>query len=483
MESPITVKAEQSPSVPAAVPPEPAPPSESTEPVILTLAVAPPAEEPQEQENYQTRLRAKSDQLTALQLKQKAANVVLHSRLKPTLFQSDLIEPVPSSTLLYTVNGQNFYMYDDLPLNRRGYKYKPCRANGLLKSNLYLTGDYPPYGIRVDYFDRSPGVACSEDMTGVTTQHGWLSARSNIGIREGTYYFEFDIVNANNSSDKSHVRVGLARKEAALEAPVGFDGYGYCLRDLTGQKITLSRPKPFMPEEMGGFSSGDTIGMVVELPSLKVQREHCAEFAKEFQTSRKKKRRAGQLAADEEERKLNLYGNIVRDQVPIKYKNGLYFEQFEYTTTKQMDHLLNPVTVFGERAILEKNNDTKPALPTIPNSKIVIYKNGECVGTMFEDLYLFLPLNANDDASAADAITKQLLNTFYRNTDDGSLGYYPMMSVFLNGIVKLNAGPHFKYEVPSGALPLSENYASKIAEDVYWDIVDEVEAEYLDSFE
>lgn len=481
MDIPIAVKTEEISSIPATISQTPDP--ATSEPPQFSPPPTRSPEEAKEQENHQTRLKAKSDQLTALQLKQRAANVVLHSRLKPTLFQSDLVELEPSSTLLYTVNGQIFYVYDDLPLNRRGYKYKPCRANGLLKSNLYLTGDYAPYGVRADYFDRSPGVACSEDMSSVTTQNGWLSARSNIGIREGKYYFEFEIVNANNSSDKSHVRVGIARKEAALEAPVGFDGYGYGLRDLTGQKITLSRPRPFMPTSMGGFSSGDTIGMLVELPSLETQREHCAEFAKEFQTSRKKKRRAGQLAADEEERKLNLYGNVVRDQVPIKYKNGLYFEQFEYTTTKQMDHLLNPVTVFGERAVLEKNNDNKPALPTIPNSKIVIYKNGQCVGTMFEDLFLFLPLNANDDASAADAITKQLLNTSYRNTDDGSLGYYPMMSVFLNGVVKLKAGPDFKYDLPDGALPLSEIYAVKVAEDVYWDILDEVEAEYLDSFE
>lgn len=456
--------------------------SSSTESIIQPLATA-PVEESKEKENHVTRLKSKSSQLTSLQLKQKAANIILHSRLKPAVFQSESIDLEPTSTLLFTVKGEEFYVYDDLPLNRRGYKYKPCRENLELEANLYLTGDYAPYAARASYFDRSPGVACSKDMSAVTTQHGWLSARSNVGIREGKFYFEFDIVNGNNSSDKSHVRVGIARKEAALEAPVGFDGYGYGLRDLTGQKITLSRPKPFMPEEFGGFSSGDTIGFLVELPSLEVQREHCAQFAKECQSGRRKKRKAGQLAADDEERRLNLYSNVFRDQVPIKYKNGLYFEQFEYTPSKQMDHLLNPVTVFGEKAILEKTNDAKPSMPTIPNSKIVVYKNGQHVGTMFENLYLFLPLNVDQDVSAADTNTKQQQNPSYRNTDDGSLGYYPMMSVYLNGIVKLNPGPDFKYGAPKGALPLSENYANKIVEDMYWDILDEVEAEYLDSFE
>lgn len=455
--------------------PEPIP----AEPLIQPLAAV-PAEETKEKENHVTRLKAKTEQLSALQLKQKKANIVLHSRLKPTAFALDTLDLEPSATAQISVKNMTFNLHDDLPLNRRGYKYKPCRLNRELSANLYLTGDFAPYTVRASYFDRSPGVACSEDMSAVTTQHGWLLARSNVGMREGKHFFEFDIVNSNNDSDKLHVRVGIARKEAALEAPVGFDGYGYGLRDLTGQKITLSRPKPFMPEEFGGFSSGDTIGLLVELPLLEEQREHIAKFSREANSHRRKKKRIGQLLADEEERKLNMHLNVVRDQVPIKYKNGLFFEQFEYTTTKQMDHLLNPVTVFGEKAILEKTNDTKPAIPTIPNSRIVVYKNGQKVGTMFEDLYLFLPSNADDES---EPNTKQQLNALYRNTDDGLLGYYPMMSVYLNGIVKLNPGPDFKFPVPEGALPLSDTYASKIVEDTYWDLVDEVEAEYLDSFE
>lgn len=449
------------------------------EPLIQPLAAV-PTEETKEKENHVTRLKSKTEQLSALQLKQKKANIVLHSRLKPTAFALDTLDLEPSATAQISVKNMTFNLHDDLPLNRRGYKYKPCRLNRELSANLYLTGDFAPYTVRASYFDRSPGVACSEDMSAVTTQHGWLLARSNVGMREGKHFFEFDIVNGNNDSDKLHVRVGIARKEAALEAPVGFDGYGYGLRDLTGQKITLSRPKPFMPEKFGGFSSGDTIGLLVELPLLEEQREHVARFSKEANSHRRKKKRIGQLLADEEERKLNMHLNVVRDQVPIKYKNGLFFEQFEYTTTKQMDHLLNPVTVFGEKAILEKTNDTKPTIPTIPNSCIVVYKNGQKVGTMFEDLYLFLPSNADDES---EPNTKQQQNALYRNTDDGLLGYYPMMSVYLNGIVKLNPGPDFKFPIPAGALPLSDSYVRKIVEDTYWDLMDEVEAEYLDSFE
>lgn len=456
---------------------------ETPEAAPIEPQVAPVKEEPQPKESTSnaTRLKTKAEGLSALELKQKIANIVVHPRLKPTPFDLENFEMEPVVTLEYGLVGQRFVQFDDLPLNKRGFKYKPCRPNKLFLSNLYLTADYAPHGVRVSYFDRSSGIACSEAMDAITTQNGWLSARSNVGVREGKWYFEYDILNANKDSDKSHVRIGIARKEASLEAPVGFDGYGYGLRDLNGQKITLSRPKPYM-ENDEGFTSGDTIGFLIELPSLEEQRKHNEQFAKELHQTSKKRKRAGQAAAEEEEKKLNLHQNIVRDQIPIKYKNALYFEQFEYTPTKQMDHLLNPVTVFGEKAILEKT-DKPPTLPTIPKSKITMFKNGKSHGTMFENLYSFLPLNGDNDTAASDANTKQQQNPAYRNTDDGSLGYYPMMSAFLNGVVRLNPGPDFKFPVPQGSRPLCERYEERVVEEWLYDLVDEVEADYLDSFE
>ncbi|GEQ67301.1 hypothetical protein JCM33374_g965 [Metschnikowia sp. JCM 33374] len=414
--------------------------------------------------------------------KKRKANVVVQSRLKPTKFAYDSIITDPVVTGQNTVKDGTFFHYDDVPLNRRGYKYRICKPNRVLTATQYSTTELPPYNVRASYFDKSQGVGCSEDMLSITTQNGWLSARCNVAMREGKHYFEYDIINANNPDDKAHVRVGIGRKESALDAPVGFDGYGYGLRDLNGQKVTLSRPQEFMSE---GFSSGDTIGFLVELPPLERQRAGNVEFLKEFRNKHPKKSKLTQAAKEEEdeEKKFNAFNNIHRDQIAIKYKNGLFFEQFEYTRTKQMDHLLNPVTVFGETAVLERNADAQPTIPTIPESRIVVYKNGKCVGEMFNGIYSFLPLDLADDSAATDANTKQQQNPSYRNTDDGSLGYYPMMSVFSKGVVKINAGPDFKHPVPEGAIPLCERYDESVVEEWLWDLVDEVEADYLDSFD
>lgn len=386
-----------------------------------------------QEDGVTTRLKA-TPALTALELKQRAANVVVHQRLKPTSLALDTPDSRPNPSHKYTLDGRQFALHDDLPLNRRGYKYKPCRRHVQLAANMYLTVEAEPHGVRVSYFDRASAMAVSDDLSTVTTPGGWMSARANVAMRQGRHYFEYDIVRANDGG-RAHVRIGVARREAALEAPVGFDGYGYAVRDVGGERVTLSRPRPYMPAAEHGFRTGDTVGFLVELPPAPG-------------------------------------ANVVRDQLPIKYKNGLYFEQFEYTALKQMAHLLNPVTVFGEKAVLSA--PAAPQLPTLQGSRVVVFKNGVCMGPMFEDLYLYAP-HAGE--------TTQLQNPAYANTDDGLLGYYPMMSAFAGGIVRLNPGPHFKHDVPQGARPLCDRYSEKVVEEWYWDLVDEVEAQYLDSFD
>lgn len=449
--------------------------------------------------------KLQQDQLNKSLLKQKTHNVIVQSRLKPVPFKHlDLYNFGPQQPQIspaFTIGDKGFYQTDDHPFNRRGFKYKPCQPNPIFKSNLYSTTDLSPFKVRISHFDRSNGIAFNKDLDTVSTNQGWRSVRSNVPIREGKYYFEFNIISANDPSTKGHVRVGVARKEASLEAPVGFDGYGYGLRDLNGQKMTLSRPKEFMSlkndSDLQNFKSNDTIGFLIELPDLKKHREALKRFVNEKQSEKpvkldespaKKKRKTKKDSGNNDEFKFNLHDNILRDQIPIKYKNALYYEQFEYTPTKQMDHLLNPVTVFGEKAILEEQNNlihSSQNIPKIPNSKIIVFKNGIEIGCMFEDLYSFLPVKFDDDLiDETISNLKQDQNSNYRNTDDGSLGYYPMLSVFLNGIVGLNPGPDFKYPIKDDLVkPLSDRFDESIVEEWMWDLIDEIELEYLDSFE
>lgn len=423
--------------------------------------------------------------------KQREHNVIIHPRLKPVPFKGlDIyVSGHPTPNEVVTINNVTFYQSEDYPFNKRGFKYKACRPNPDFPSNLYATTDMAPDNVCVSLFDRSNGILYSRDLNAIAAQEGWRSARTNIGIREGKYYFEFKIVNAN---DKSHVRIGISRREASLEAPVGFDGYGYGIRDVNGEFMTISRRQDFVVE--GGFCTGDVIGFLVELPSLTEQRAALSKFVKERleaigdiedKEKVKKKRKVTKKESLQDNEKFTAHGNILRDQIPIRYKNSLYYEQYEYTTTKTMDHLLNPITVFGEKAILESDDKTKN-IPIIPNSRIRIFKNGVEQPKSITDLYSFLPTNVAEsgDLSLGPNL-KQLQNPNYRNTDDGSLGYYPMLSAFQGGAVSINPGPEFQYAPPAETdfKPLSDRFDEEVVHEWYWDLLDEVEAQYLDSFE
>ena len=58
-----------------------------------------------------------------------------------------------------------------------------------------------------------------------------------------------------------------------------------------------------------------------------------------------------------------------------------------------------------------------------------------------------------------------------------------MLSAFQFGVVNLNAGPNFEFPPLDPVKPLSDRYNEQVVEQYYWDLVDEVEAEYLDSFD
>lgn len=252
-------------------------------------------------------------------------------------------------------------------------------------------------------------------------------------ITSGKVYWEFNILNSDNDSD-AHVRIGVGRREASIEAPVGFDGYGYGIRDKTGQGVHLSRLRNFME---GGFHTGDVIGVVLELP---------------------------EVAND------NKFVDVVRDQIAIRYRHRLYWEKFDYVSTEKMDHLLNPVIVFGERAVPDLN-PWKP--DTLPGSKLKIYKNGEFIGVAFEDLYDFNP--PHSELKTNNKRKEDIHN------NNGTLGYYPTISVFKKGVAEINSGPEFKYkpqDLDPDVVDLYDIYNQRIADDTVWDIIDEIEAEF-----
>jgi COMPASS component BRE2 len=318
----------------------------------------------------------------------------------------------------------------------------------------------------------------------VTTEKGFRLARANVAVREGRWYWECKITRGtlkdkgpNDPDSHGHVRVGWARREASLDAPVGFDAYSYGIRDVEGQTVHMSRPKDFFPPGQD-LREGDVIGLEIQLPS-----EHLHRKVVQGQYN------PAVDLLDEEGLAAAEAPNIVRDRIPIRFKAHIYFEKIDYHTTKELDDLMNPSPMGSSGPIGSSEAPNPhhkfPSLRTLPQSYIKIYKNGVDMGTAWTDLLAFLP-----------PASKPLAQPGARDgLDDGMLGYYPAVSVFRGGAAEVNFGPKFWYPPPGygeqqedvemeGAeetqtrlkriRAVCERYDDQIVEDIVYDVIDEV---------
>lgn len=277
-----------------------------------------------------------------------------------------------------------------------------------------------------------------------------------------------------------HFRAGISRREASLEHPCGFDAYSYGIRDAHGQTFHMSMPEKFFPPEES-LCQGDVVGFELQLPSLALHR-------RVVEGSYNK---AADLVDDLDPSGVETVNprTLLRDRYPIRYKNELYHEHYDYQPTKELEERFQPPAFGGTGANAQPPNPNHafPALRTLPNSFLKVYKNGRPMGTAFEDLLAFLPPASRPSAQGVR-----------EGLDDGTLGYYPSVAVFSGGAIEANFGPTFAYPpssiapadgdtpmegtaVPSNSSPLtrlrpvSDRYDEQIAEDVVFDVVDEVD--------
>ncbi|CRK33854.1 hypothetical protein BN1708_016286 [Verticillium longisporum] len=377
-----------------------------------------------------------------------------------------------------------FFETSDHVYNKKSYHYTHCIADPAFPSSLYYRQTEPfPHGPHMSFEDSATHMFFDQSGRHITTHKGFRMTRANVAIRQGRFYYEVKINRGivkdpkpGDPESNGHVRMGFARREAAVDAPVGFDAYSYGIRDKAGQKVYMSRPKDFFPAGED-IQEGDVIGLEIQLPSEHLHRKVVTgryNPAVDLDTS---------ASSDPPHGGTSEAPNIVRDRIPIRFKAHIYFEQIDYHTCKELEDLMSPNPVVNPDSAEQPNPvHALPALRTLPGSHIKVYKNGVPMGTAFEDLLAFLP-PASKPLAAPGA---------REGFDDGMLGYYPAVSVFRGGAAEVNFGPDFW--CPPGAspgqkdmamggvddaraplLPVSDRYTEQIAEDVVYDIIDEVD--------
>lgn len=348
--------------------------------------------------------------------------------------------------------GSPYCSTEPLCINRLNFRYTPAGLAESDTGNPLRTIESAPTSFRVSWEDRSPFVKVTPDGLSLKGDKGFRSARCNAPVREGKWYMEIKIElgggDATPDSQRvegSHVRLGWARREAPLNGPVGLDGYSYGYRDRTGEKVHLSRPRPYGKS----FKSGDVVGMYISLPSPRRQPNKKDPYDP---------------------------AHIKRERIAIDFKGQEYFESYEYSQSKEMLALMEandrgkvtsstPAPPPTKKSATVKNlpsisrgGKTAPSepvpmrpLPTLgPESCVAFFLNGECQGIAYQDLYDYLPLRApphkgnEKKRSHKDGLREHKENPF----DDGSLGYYPIISLFNGAEVKLNPGPNFDFPPP-----------------------------------
>lgn len=379
--------------------------------------------------------------------------------------------------------------------NKKNFRYTHCTAvPSFTHSYYYRNTDAKPYGARMSLSDSDRNFLFDEG-TGcvVTNEKGWRMGRANVVAREGTFYYEVKILKgvcpstgnpttngtaadalprkSSHAGPVPHVRIGWARREAPLDAPVGFDGYSYGLTDTRLEPMHKSRASKFLdkgadaaqapapPKKSGksksagagtkakqppstAFSAddsareGDVIGLSITLPSLTLHRKIAAGTYNPLVDVG-----TGEDTTGNDD--LDAAPNIVRDRFPVPYKGGMYFESIQYAASKGMEG-------YGDRGPFSKEtpspNHADATLRSLPGSLVRVWKNGRRVGTAFKEVMAFLPPCSHP---ANEKGVRPGL-------DDGMVGYYPAVGVFSGAVAQVNFGPEWwcspeGFEGPTGA--------------------------------
>ncbi|KAE9400764.1 hypothetical protein BT96DRAFT_857039 [Gymnopus androsaceus JB14] len=344
--------------------------------------------------------------------------------------------------------GSSYFKTDLIGVNRVGFRYVPAGIKPSGSVIQFRTIESNPCSYRISWEDRSPFIHVTKDGLGLLGTKGYRSARGNAPVREGKWYMEVKILRGGGESsnegmrDGCHVRVGWGRREAPLNGPVGLDGYSYGYRDKTGEKVTLSRPRPYG----AAFRSADVIGMYISLPPTRVANPKDPSDP----------------------------AHLNRERIAIDFKGQEMFEMQEYPQSKEMTALMDysgksshsaslPSTSskkgtggkLPERSgaststVQNKNADLRP-LPTLQGSRIAFFVNGQCQGDAFQDIYDFLQLRQTDRKAKEKKRYREGLKESHKDNpfDDGTLGYYPFISLFNDASVQINLGPDFDFPPP-----------------------------------
>uniref|UniRef100_A0A0R3X4A3 B30.2/SPRY domain-containing protein n=1 Tax=Hydatigena taeniaeformis TaxID=6205 RepID=A0A0R3X4A3_HYDTA len=320
----------------------------------------------------------------------------------------------------HPVNTENYrYALVEVDPHAKGRKqWDECEntAGKPIPGYFYRVCLYPK--VVLSLHDRAQQMKVQDSQTSVTGEKGYSMTRATHSVHTGTWYYEATIT---DHPEGSATRIGWSQLMGNLQAPCGYDKFSYSWRSRLGTVFHNSRGKHYAES---GYTKGDVIGCLIHLPKVAsadmipstsgVHAPPPGPVKYNKSGARSEFVRTKSLM---EAPLINYLPETYKDRPLIKFRNYYYFEEK------------------GDPQALEKQ------LQPLPQSKIVFYRNGECLGVAFRDIY----------AGA----------------------YYPAISIYKSATVSVNFGPDFKYppQEPENWLPMSARRESAEIEQAMADMM------------
>lgn len=376
------------------------------------------------------------------------------------------------STSQENSNVQN--VFDNLPINKRKYKYNLCKI--IDKDTEKVDSCEFVDKVHMSPFDRPSNLFFTDSLDSLKSlknnlHKGWASGRSNVCLREGLTYFEFYIKHIDWLKH-CNTRVGISQRCFPLGQPVGSDLQNSIgIRDISFERLFNRKRDSFISssDDENSMHTGDSIGFLVSLPSLEDQYKQVESFVNDLisnETDEFELFHLNRYLTDLNEIYIKEKG-IIKERILIRYKNETYYESQDFIKSE----------------VLKESQSLQ-----LEGSFVKIFQNGNYKGDLVsgDDSFLsnFLPpftlvnyetlryrqiFNKFKKMNDWESINMLIPRKYY---DDGSLGYYPTISLFNDAILELNGtASDMKYYDSVSEYVLAdtsiENKHVKTLEDVY----------------
>lgn len=184
-------------------------------------------------------------------------------------------------SLPFNKDNYRYYLAEDDLVLCREYFHKinvsNCKeAHKRCAQFVFLKRKLIPERILLSDNDRAPQLKVTNNNLTVTGEKGYSMIRANHGVNRGKFYYE---VRIDKMPEPTAARIGWSQCHANLQAPLGYDHFGYSYRSRFGTKFHIAKGQTY--DKNGGYKQGDLIGCMIELPVCSIRTKDLPPSVKE----------------------------------------------------------------------------------------------------------------------------------------------------------------------------------------------------------